>query len=89
MQFGKQMLTVAKLCSCGQIMVKWHFRKLFLREAFCDKRNQLICECCLLLWTFSIAGVLIAVSFTMTYLIAPRLREGRSAMQTIQQRVDR
>ena len=27
-------------------------------------------------WTFSIAGVLIAMSFVMTYLIAPRLREG-------------
>jgi len=28
------------------------------------------------LWTFSIAGVLIAMSFVMTYLIAPRLRRG-------------
>lgn len=28
------------------------------------------------IWTFSIAGVLIAISFVMTYLIAPRLREG-------------
>jgi hypothetical protein len=28
------------------------------------------------IWTFSIAGVLIALSFVMTYLIAPRLREG-------------
>ena len=28
------------------------------------------------MWTFSIAGVLIAMSFVMTYLIAPRLREG-------------
>ena len=28
------------------------------------------------IWTFSIAGVLIAMSFVMTYLIAPRLREG-------------
>ena len=27
-------------------------------------------------WTFSIAGVLIAMSFVMTYLIAPRLRQG-------------
>ena len=27
-------------------------------------------------WTFSIAGTLIAVSFAMTYLIAPRLRQG-------------
>ncbi|RZU41308.1 hypothetical protein [Edaphobacter modestus] len=27
-------------------------------------------------WTFSIAGVLIAMSFVMTYAIAPRLREG-------------
>ena len=26
------------------------------------------------IWTFSIAGVLIAMSFVMTYLIAPRLR---------------
>jgi mercuric ion transport protein len=29
-------------------------------------------------WTFSIAGVLIALSFVMTYLIAPRLREGEA-----------
>jgi mercuric ion transport protein len=28
------------------------------------------------IWTFSIAGVLIAMSFVMTYLIAPQLREG-------------
>jgi mercuric ion transport protein len=28
------------------------------------------------IWTFSIAGVLIAISFVMTYLIAPRLRQG-------------
>ncbi len=28
------------------------------------------------IWTFSIAGVLIAMSFVMTYLIAPRLRTG-------------
>jgi hypothetical protein len=27
-------------------------------------------------WTFSIAGALIAVSFVMTYVIAPRLRPG-------------
>ena len=27
-------------------------------------------------WTFSIAGALIAASFAMTYLIAPRLRRG-------------
>ena len=27
-------------------------------------------------WTFSIAGTLIAASFVMTYVIAPRLREG-------------
>ena len=27
-------------------------------------------------WTFSIAGVLIAMSFVMTYLVAPRLRQG-------------
>lgn len=27
-------------------------------------------------WTFSIAGVLIACSFVMTYVIAPRLRNG-------------
>src|SRR5579871_3757491 len=26
-------------------------------------------------WTFSIAGVLIAMSFAMTYLISPRLRQ--------------
>jgi mercuric ion transport protein len=28
------------------------------------------------IWTFTIAGVLIAMSFVMTYLIAPRLRTG-------------
>jgi mercuric ion transport protein len=28
------------------------------------------------IWTFSSAGVLIALSFVMTYLIAPRLRQG-------------
>jgi hypothetical protein len=28
------------------------------------------------IWTFSIAGVLIAMSFVMTYLVAPRLRQG-------------
>jgi mercuric ion transport protein len=28
------------------------------------------------IWTFSIAGVLIAMSFVMTYAIAPRLRHG-------------
>jgi mercuric ion transport protein len=28
------------------------------------------------IWTFSIAGILIAMSFVMTYAIAPRLREG-------------
>jgi hypothetical protein len=28
------------------------------------------------IWTFSIAAVLIALSFVMTYLIAPRLRQG-------------
>lgn len=28
------------------------------------------------IWTFSIAGTLIAASFVMTYVIAPRLREG-------------
>src|SRR3984893_1065177 len=28
------------------------------------------------IWTFSIAGILIAMSFVMTYLIAPRLRQG-------------
>jgi mercuric ion transport protein len=27
-------------------------------------------------WTFSIAGVLIAMSFLMTYLVSPRLRRG-------------
>lgn len=27
-------------------------------------------------WTFSIAGTLIAASFVMTYFVAPRLREG-------------
>ncbi|HVG27840.1 MAG TPA: hypothetical protein VM865_09565 [Acidobacteriaceae bacterium] len=30
------------------------------------------------IWTFSIAGTLIACSFVMTYVIAPRLREGES-----------
>jgi mercuric ion transport protein len=29
------------------------------------------------IWTFSIAGTLIAASFVMTYLIAPRLRAGQ------------
>jgi mercuric ion transport protein len=29
-------------------------------------------------WTFSIAGTLIAASFVMTYVIAPRLRDGES-----------
>jgi mercuric ion transport protein len=29
------------------------------------------------IWTFSIAGILISVSFVMTYLIAPRLRVGQ------------
>lgn len=29
-------------------------------------------------WTFSIAGALIACSFVMTYVIAPRLREGEA-----------
>lgn len=29
-------------------------------------------------WTFSIAGALIACSFVMTYMVAPRLREGES-----------
>ncbi len=28
------------------------------------------------IWTFSIAGTLIAVSFVMTYVIAPRLQQG-------------
>src|SRR5271155_5808713 len=28
------------------------------------------------IWTFSIAGTMIAISFLMTYLIAPRLRQG-------------
>jgi len=28
------------------------------------------------IWTFSIAGILIAASFVMTYAIAPRLRQG-------------
>ena len=28
------------------------------------------------IWTFSIAGVLIAMSFVMTYLVAPHLRQG-------------
>jgi mercuric ion transport protein len=30
------------------------------------------------IWTFSIAGTLIAASFVMTYVIAPRLRDGES-----------
>lgn len=30
------------------------------------------------IWTFSIAGTLIACSFLMTYAIAPRLREGET-----------
>ena len=30
------------------------------------------------IWTFSIAGTLIAASFVMTYVIAPRLREGEA-----------
>ena len=30
------------------------------------------------IWTFSIAGVLIAMSFVMIYLIAPRLRQGEA-----------
>jgi len=30
------------------------------------------------IWTFSIAGVLIAMSFVMTYLVAPRLRQGEA-----------
>lgn len=30
------------------------------------------------IWTFSIAGVLISLSFVMTYLIAPRLRAGEA-----------
>ena len=30
------------------------------------------------IWTFSIAGTLIAASFVMTYLVAPRLRGGES-----------
>ena len=30
------------------------------------------------IWTFSIAGVLIALSFIVTYLIAPRLRQGET-----------
>ncbi|AFL89309.1 hypothetical protein Terro_3077 [Terriglobus roseus DSM 18391] len=30
------------------------------------------------IWTFSIAGVLIACSFAMTYVIAPRLRVGET-----------
>jgi hypothetical protein len=29
-------------------------------------------------WTFSIAGTLIAASFAMTYVIAPRLRQGEA-----------
>ncbi len=31
-------------------------------------------------WTFSIAGTLIACSFVMTYVIAPRLREGEACV---------
>jgi mercuric ion transport protein len=30
------------------------------------------------IWTFSIAGILISMSFVMTYLIAPRLRQGEA-----------
>ena len=30
------------------------------------------------IWTFSIAGTLIACSFIVTYLISPRLRDGRT-----------
>src|ERR1700728_1087641 len=30
------------------------------------------------IWTFSIAGTLIAASFVMTYIIAPRLRDGEA-----------
>jgi mercuric ion transport protein len=30
------------------------------------------------IWTFSIAGILIALSFIVTYLIAPRLRHGET-----------
>ena len=30
------------------------------------------------IWTFSIAGVLISMSFLMTYLVAPRLRRGEA-----------
>jgi len=30
------------------------------------------------IWTFSIAGMLIALSFLMTYVIAPRLRQGET-----------
>jgi mercuric ion transport protein len=30
------------------------------------------------IWTFSIAGTLIASSFVMTYLVAPRLRDGEA-----------
>jgi mercuric ion transport protein len=30
------------------------------------------------IWTFSIAGVLIATSFVMTYVLVPRLRSGES-----------
>ncbi len=30
------------------------------------------------IWTFSIAGTLIAASFVMTYLVAPRLQNGES-----------
>jgi mercuric ion transport protein len=30
------------------------------------------------IWTFSIAGSLIAASFVMTYVVAPRLREGEA-----------
>ena len=33
-------------------------------------------------WTFCIAGTLIAVSFVMTYVIAPRLRAGESCEAT-------
>ena len=34
------------------------------------------------IWTFSIAGTLIACSFVMTYVIAPRLRDGESCDAT-------
>ena len=30
------------------------------------------------IWTFGMAGVLIAMSFVMTYLVAPRLRQGET-----------